>query len=98
MLSYEEQSEIIEQVKRESEGAERRRREAWLEECKKNGILPPDPKTQPKKRCDSPYTIEDGTATVLWVVVMVVGAIFKANWIIWIVATALWLKFISRYK
>ena len=98
MLTPEERSKILQDAKKEFEEQEKNRRDEWLEECKKNGIIPPDPKTYPKQRCDSPYTIEDGTATVLWLVVMVVGAIFKSNWIIWIVATVIWWKFIRRYK
>ena len=95
---YEKYCEPFRQAKKEFEEKEKQRQEAWLEECKKNGITPPDPKTYPKQRCDSPYTIEDSTATVLWLVVMVVGAIFKGNWVIWIVATVIWRKFITRYK
>lgn len=45
---------------------------------------------------DHPDTMENGTATFLWIVVMVVGAIFKGNWVIWIVATIIWLRFINR--
>ena len=98
MLSYEERSKILQDAKKEFEADQKKRDEAWQEECKKNGIVPPDPSTYPKKRCDSPYIIEDSTATVLWIVVMAVGSIFKGNWAIWIVATIIWWKFIRRYK
>lgn len=98
MLTPEERSKILQDAKREFEEQEKKRRDEWLDECKKNGIGPPDPKTYPKQRCDSPYTIEDSTATVLWLVVMAVGSIFKGNWIIWIIATVIWWKFITRYK
>ena len=54
----------------------------------------PEPK---KERCDSPYTMEDSTATFLWIVVMVVGSIFKGNWVIWIISTIVWRKFITRH-
>ena len=96
MLTPEERSKIMQDAKKEFEEKEKKRREEWLRECEKKGILPPDPKTYPKQRCDSPYTMEDSTATVLWIVVLLVGSIFKGNWIIWIVATIIWLKFISR--
>ena len=95
---YEKRCEPFRKAKKEFEEQEQKRREEWLKECEKKGIVPPDPKTYPKQRCDSPYTMEDSTATVLWIVVMIVGSIFKGNWIIWIVSTIVWWKFISRYK
>lgn len=77
-------------------------RKKWAEESKD---IPPtkprvsfDPSKVPPERCDSPYTMEDSTATVLWIVVMVVGSIFKGNWVIWIIATIIWRKFVTRYK
>ena len=45
---------------------------------------------------DHPDTMENSTATVLWIVVMLVGAIFKDRWLIWIFATIVWLCFINR--
>jgi hypothetical protein len=98
MLSYEEQSKIIQDVKKRHEAEEKRRVEAHLDECRKNGIIPPDPKTYPKQRCDHPNTMEDSTATVLWIVVMLIGSIFKGNWVIWIIATVIWWKFITRHS
>ena len=48
--------------------------------------------------CDHPNSLEDDEATIVWVIVMIVGAIFKGNWIIWIIATIIWLKYITRHK
>lgn len=45
---------------------------------------------------DHPNTIENGSATFLYIVVMAVGAIFKGNWMIWIIATIIYLRFINR--
>lgn len=45
---------------------------------------------------DHPDTMENGTATFLWIVVMAVGTIFNGRLIIWIVATIIWLRFINR--
>lgn len=45
---------------------------------------------------DHPNTMENGTATFLWIVVMAVGTIFKGNWVIWIIATIIWWRFINR--
>ena len=52
----------------------------------------------PFKNCDHPNSLENDEATIIWVVIMVVGAIFKGNWIIWIVATIIWRKYITRHK
>jgi hypothetical protein len=98
MLSYEEQSKIIEDVKKRHEEETIRRVESRLEECKKNGIIPPDPKTYPKQYCDHPNTMENGTATFFYIIIMFVGAIFKSRWAIWIIATVIWARFITRHN
>lgn len=69
-----------------------------LKELEAKGVKPFDESCMLPERCDSPYTMEDSTATFLWIVVMVVGSIFKGNWVIWIIATIVWLKFVTRYK
>lgn len=69
-----------------------------LKELEAKGVKPFDESRMPPERCDSPYTMEDSTATFLWIVVMIVGSIFKGNWIIWIIATIVWIKFTTRYK
>lgn len=48
--------------------------------------------------CDHPNTMENSTATIFYIIVMVVGAIFNGRLIIWIVATGIFLKFITRHK
>ena len=48
--------------------------------------------------CDSPYTMENSTATFLYIVVMVVGTLFKDRWLIYIVATIIYLSFITRHS
>ena len=52
----------------------------------------------PFKKCDHPNSLENSEATILWIIVMIVAAIFKGNWIIWIVATIIWRKYITRHK
>lgn len=47
---------------------------------------------------DHPNTMENSSATLLWIVVMIVGAIFNGAWMIWILATIIWLRFINRKK
>lgn len=33
--------------------------------------------------------------TLLWILVICIGSIFKVNWIIWVIATVVWLKFMK---
>ena len=42
------------------------------------------------------YSLENDEATVVWLVVMVVGSIFNGNWIIWILATVIWWNYINN--
>ena len=50
------------------------------------------------ENCDHPNSLENSEATIIWVVVMAVATIFKGNWFIWIVATIIWRKYITRHK
>jgi hypothetical protein len=52
----------------------------------------------PFKNCDHPNSLENSEATILWIIVMAVGTIFKGNWIIWIVATVIWWRYITRHS
>jgi hypothetical protein len=52
----------------------------------------------PFENCDHPNSLENDEATIVWIVVMAVGTIFKGNWIIWIIATIIWCKYITRHK
>ena len=45
---------------------------------------------------DHPNTMETGSAVVLYIIVMVGGAIFNDRWLIWIVATFIFLKYLFR--
>lgn len=50
------------------------------------------------KNYDHPNSLENDEATIIWLIVMAVGTIFKGNWIIWIVATVIWWGYINRHK
>ncbi len=47
---------------------------------------------------DSVNSLENFEATILWLIVMGVGTIFNDRWIIWIIATVIWLSHICRYQ
>ena len=70
------------------------------EEIKRNDpykIKPIDPKEYYKK-CDKPGTMDNATATIFYIIIMIVGAIFYDRLIIWAVATAIYLKHIFRHE
>lgn len=48
--------------------------------------------------CDHPNTMENGPAIVLYIFVMIGGAIFVDRLIIWIIATIIFCNFIMRHK
>ena len=48
--------------------------------------------------CDSPYTMGDGAATLLWIISIVAGALFNDRWIIWAVSTMIYVCFRCRHK
>lgn len=52
----------------------------------------------PFENYDHPNSLENSEATIIWIIVMAVATIFKGNWIIWIVATIIWRRYITRHK
>ena len=88
----------IEQWSKERKERDRKAHEEWLKECKEKGIKIYDSSDTPEPYYDHPNTMENSTATILWIVVMIVGSIFKGNFAIWIIATIIWWKFITRHK
>lgn len=97
MPTVEEMRKYTEKYKKEREDFNKRLDDYRLKELEAKGIKPFDESQVPKKYCDHPNTMENSTATVVWAVVMLVGSIFKGNWIIWIIATVIWAKFITRH-
>lgn len=58
-------------------------------------------KNEPKNfhgDCDHPNTMEDSTATFIYVIVMVGAIIFNERWLIWVIATIMYWEFITRHK
>lgn len=52
----------------------------------------------PFANCDHPNSLENDEVTILWIVVMAIATIFKGNWLIWIIATIIWRRYIARHK
>ena len=50
------------------------------------------------KKIDHPDTMEDGAALLLYIIVMIVGAIFNDKLIIWAFASFIYFKFVTRHN
>lgn len=70
----------------------------WNAERQKKHELNQQSSQDPFENCDHPNSLENSEATIIWIVVMVIGSIFNGNWIIWIIATIIWRKYITRHK
>lgn len=97
MPTVEEMRKYQEKYRKEREDFNERLEEVWIKDLEAKGLKPFDKNQVPKKYCDHPNTIENSTATLLYIVVMLVGSIFKGNWVIWIIATVVWARFITRH-
>lgn len=98
MPTVEEMRKYREKYEKEHEEFKQYLDELRQKELEEKGITPIDVNQVPEKHCDHPNTMENSTATILWLIVMGVGALFNDAWIIWIIATVIWLKFITRHK
>ena len=45
---------------------------------------------------EHPSTMENSTATLWYIIIMIVGAIFVDRWLIWIMASFIYFRFITR--
>lgn len=97
MPTYEEMRKYTEKSKKEREEFKKKLEESRFKELEARGIKPFDKSQVPKKYCDHPNTMENSTATFFYIIAMLVGSIFKGNWVIWIIATVIWAKFITRH-
>ena len=76
----------------------RKMNEKWDEMDKKKQVQRQEVQKNPFENCDHPNSLENDEATIIWIVVMAVATIFKGNWIIWIIATIIWRRYITRHK
>lgn len=67
MPTMEEMRKYTEKSKKEREEFEKKLEELRLKELEAKGIKPFDESSVPLKRCDHPNTMEDSTATVVWI-------------------------------
>lgn len=101
MLVWDTDGKIDKEVRRLR--AEREKREAAEREERNRQIriaagYPADPIPPKKPQYDSPYAMENSTATLLYIVVMIVGTLFHDRILIYVAATVIWWKYITRHK
>lgn len=103
-LSFEDYMEIGRKNREFMKEWETKNLERQKEELRKRGVYIPD-KQETKyaneyfmRDCDSPGTLDNKTATILYVIVMAVGSIFVGNILIWIAATIIWWRHINRHE
>lgn len=93
----------------ETQQQEKKMEEMWRQELIEKGYTPQwgeddnDNDTQSNKNkdfygdCDHPNTMENSTATILWIVAMIISLLFKGGWALCILETIAWVKFITRH-
>lgn len=82
----------------EHEEFKRKLEEDRFKKMAEQGISSFDTSKVPKQKCLPYNSLDPDTATVVWVIVMLVATIFKGNWVIWIVATIVWRMHLAKYK
>jgi hypothetical protein len=83
----------IEEATREKAEREERNRQIRIA-----AGYPADPAPEKEPQYDSPYAIENSTATFFYIVAMIVGTLFQDRVIIYTVATFIWLNYIMRHR
>lgn len=59
---------------------------------------PAEPAPPKKPQYDSPYAMENSTATFLYIITMIVGTLFHDRILVYVAATVIWWKYITRHK
>lgn len=93
----------VEWAKKEEEWENKRRQELidkgytplWDEN---NNSTHPDKDRGLYGDCDHPNTPENSTVTIFWIVGMVITLLFKGGWVLCILETVAWWKFITRHN
>ena len=100
MLSFEQYQKQGEKNREFKEHIDTHLGEIRNQELKKMGVELTDNSEEcdSYNECDSVYAIGNGAATILYLFVMISGAIFNDKLLIWIMATIIWMCHIYRYN
>ena len=88
----------VREMRREDEAKEKATRLELERQQRIAAGYPADPVPAKKPQYDSPYAMENSTATFLYIIVMIVGTLFKERMLVYIAATIIWFKYITRHE
>ena len=88
----------VRQMRQEDEEREKAEREERNRQIRIAAGYPADPLPPKKPQYDSPYAMENSTATFLYIVAMIVGTLFQQRILVYVAATIIWWKYITRHK
>jgi hypothetical protein len=101
MLVWDKDGSIERKIREQRAEEEAQEQEKRLEQEKQIRIASgysADPVPPKKPQYDSPYAMENSTATFLYIIAMLIGTLFYARVLIYITATIIWWKYITRHK
>lgn len=96
MMDFEQYKEIGRKV-REEEQNRKELEKQWHNDYLRSIGVDPDKQQHIQPQIDSIYSLENGGATILWLIVAIGAFIFKGGWIISIIATVIWFNHITRH-
>lgn len=88
----------IRQMRMEREAKENAAREERDRQIRIAAGYSAEPVPEKKPQYDSPYAMENSTATFLYIVTMVIGTLFQYRILIYATATIIWWKHITRHR
>jgi hypothetical protein len=103
-MSYDPEKMLIycfEQDKKRQEEYDRRKEEKRKQYFEQHGQDPPKKRNFQEQMyvdAESPSAIDNDVATIWYIIIMVIGAIFNDRITIWIIATVIWWRHINRKK
>ena len=92
---------VTEYVQQERDRIKKETAEYYRKKAEENGqVIPPsDTRSWEEKNFvdnDKWGTMDNGTATIWYIIIMVGGAIFNDRWLIWIITTIIYFNHINR--
>lgn len=100
MFDLEDYKRMANESKSQVDNIHKECEEIRRKELEKQGIIMDSDKNQNKRfhgDCNHPDAMERGTAIILYILTIIVGAIFNDRWLIWAVATAIFFKSMNKH-
>ncbi len=101
-MSLEEMRKMHERIAKEEQERKEMLQEIHRQWLKDQGLTPLEPKNNGKDnffgKCNHPNDMENGPAFILYLIVMIGGSIFNDRWLLWIVATIVYLRWLIKHN